>query len=141
MSIGILPNVNSIKQYRAVKHGTSVCSRIIRLTNNRTKSRKKRLSSLPPLPPPKKKKKRKRRQKCCSYCKNCTIIGLSLARLRIIGISKRRFGESRCKKFWDQFDEYESLSLRYVKQVSGKRRDHCLENYKSKFFISELPTL
>ena len=41
VSIGIFPNVNSIKTNRDVKQGTSVCSRIIRLTNNRTKSRKR----------------------------------------------------------------------------------------------------
>ena len=34
------PSVNFTKQERAVKPGISVCSRIIRLTNNRTKSRK-----------------------------------------------------------------------------------------------------
>ena len=28
-------------------------------------------------------------------------------------------GETRCKKSWDRFEEYDSLSLRYVKQVSG----------------------
>ena len=35
----ILPSVNSIKQNRRVKLRMSVCSRIIRLTNNRTKNR------------------------------------------------------------------------------------------------------
>ena len=42
--------------------------------------------------------------------------------------------------FWEQFDEYDSHSLRYVKQVSGKREDHRLEEYKSKIIISEVPT-
>ena len=36
-------------------------------------------------------------------------------------------GETRCKKFWYQFDEYDSHSLRHVKQVSGKIKDHRLE--------------
>ena len=40
-----------------------------------------------------------------------------------------------------QFEKYGSLSLRYVKQVSGKRKDHRLENYNSKIFISEVPML
>ena len=31
-------------------------------------------------------------------------------------------GETRCKKFWDHFDEYYSHSPRNVKQVSGKWR-------------------
>ena len=35
-------------------------------------------------------------------------------------------------KFWDQSDEYDSHNLRYVKQVSGKRKDDRLEKYKSK---------
>ena len=38
-------------------------------------------------------------------------------------------GETRCKKFWDQSDENESPSLRNVKQVSGKIKDHRLEKY------------
>ena len=41
VSIGILPNVNSIKRNRDVKQEISVCSRIIGLTNNQTKSRKR----------------------------------------------------------------------------------------------------
>ena len=49
--------------------------------------------------------------------------------------------KTRNKKSWDQFEEYGSLSLRYVEQVSGKRKDHRLEKYKSKIFIIEVPTL
>ena len=37
--------------------------------------------------------------------------------------------------------EYDSLCLRYVKRVSGKRNDHRWEKYKSHLFISEVPTL
>ena len=33
-------------------------------------------------------------------------------------------GETRCRKSWDQFEEYGSLTLRYFKQVSGKTKDH-----------------
>ena len=32
-------------------------------------------------------------------------------------------GETRCRKSWNQFKGYDSLSLRYVKRVSGKRKD------------------
>ena len=39
--MGILPNVISVKRNRDEKQGISVCSRIIRLTNIQTKSRKK----------------------------------------------------------------------------------------------------
>ena len=43
--------------------------------------------------------------------------------------------ETRCKKSWDQFEEYGSLSLRHVKQVSGKIKDHRLDKYKSNFQV------
>ena len=49
-------------------------------------------------------------------------------------------GETRCQKSWDRFEEYDSLSLRFVKQVSGKRKGHRLEKHKSKILISEVPT-
>ena len=50
-------------------------------------------------------------------------------------------GETRCKTSWEQFKKYGSLSLRYVKQVSWKSKDHRLEKYKSNILISEVPTL
>ena len=31
-------------------------------------------------------------------------------------------GETRCRKSWNPFNEYDSLSLRYVKQVSRKKK-------------------
>ena len=37
-------------------------------------------------------------------------------------------GEARCRKSWDQFKGYDPLSPRYVKRVSGKRKDHRWEN-------------
>ena len=36
------------------------------------------------------------------------------------------------KSFGDQSDEYDSHSLRHVKQVSRKIKDHRLDKYKSK---------
>ena len=36
------------------------------------------------------KKKRKRRQGCCSFCENCTTVGLCLARVRAIRTSEKR---------------------------------------------------
>ena len=41
-------------------------------------------------------------------------------------------GETRCKKSWDPYEEYDPLSLRYVKQVSGKRKDHRWKNTSQK---------
>ena len=64
MTIGILPNVNFTEQKRDVQLEIHVCSRIIRLKNNRTKSRKE-------LPFPQ--RRRKRRQKCCGYCENSQV--------------------------------------------------------------------
>ena len=49
-------------------------------------------------------------------------------------------GETRCKTSWDRCEENDLLSLRYVKQVCGKREDHRLEKYKSKILICEVPT-
>ena len=37
-------------------------------------------------------------------------------------------GETQCRKSWNQIKEYGSLSLRYVKRVSGERKDHRWEN-------------
>ena len=82
VSNGILPNVNSIKQNRDVRQGITVCSRIIRFTNNQTKSRK-RATIL-------KKRGEKRRQECGGYCENCISDGWCLARLGVIGFSKRQ---------------------------------------------------
>ena len=58
-SIGILPNVNSLKLNRNAKQVTSVCSRTTRLKNNQVKSRKRACTtegccqlSAPPFVPP-----------------------------------------------------------------------------------------
>ena len=117
VNIGILLSVISRIQKRIAKQGISVRSCITRLTKNRIKSRKRHTFH---------QKKRKRGQKCFSDCENCTTIGLCL---------------TWCQKSWDQFDEYGSHSLRYVKHVSGKTKDRRSEKYKSKFLISEVPTL
>ena len=46
MNIGIRPSVNFTKQKRDAKPGISVCSRIIRLMNNQSKSQRK--ATIPP---------------------------------------------------------------------------------------------
>ena len=43
-------------------------------------------------------------------------------------------GEARCRKSWNQFNGYDSQGLRYVEQVSGKRKDHRLEKYNAMKF-------
>ena len=47
--------------------------------------------------------------------------------------------ETRCKKSWDQFEEYDSHSLRNVKQVSGKTKDHRLNKHKIKIPYQRSP--
>ena len=81
VSIGILSSVNFTKQKRCAKPVIGVCSRTTRLTNNRTKSRKKR---------PFTNKKRKQRQECSGYFENCISDVLCLARLGVIGFSKKQ---------------------------------------------------
>ena len=70
-------------------------------------------------------------------------LGCESRKTRSYWILKRanKPGETRCKKSWDRFEEYDSLSLRYIEQVSGTSKDHRLEKYKSKILISEVPTL
>ena len=40
-------------------------------------------------------------------------------------------GETRCKKSWDRFEEYDSLSLRYVKHNQIRSRKRAFKNGKS----------
>ena len=76
------------------------------------------------------------------FSTNCTTIGLCRKTQNHWNLRETQsLGKTRCKKFWDQFDEYDSHSLRHVKQVSGKIRDHRFEKYKSKFLVSAVPTL
>ena len=53
----------------------------------------------------------------------------------------KQFRETRCKKSWDKFEKYGSLSLRHAKQVSGTRKDRRLEKYKSNLNVSEVRAL
>ena len=47
----------------------------------------------------------------------------------------------RAQKFWNQFDEYDSRALHCVKQTSEKKKVRRTGKYKSKFLISEVPSL
>ena len=123
MSIGILPNVNSIKQHRAVKQGISVYSRTTRLTNNQKKKRKKKKE----LPFQQRKKGGdKHAAALCDHLLPPSGVVPSKTQNHWTLKEAQSLGETRWKKFWDQFDEYDSPSLRCVKQVSGKRKDHRL---------------
>ena len=107
-SIGTVPNVNSIKLNRDAKQGISVCSRIIRLTNNQTKSRKKSFQN------------GKSDDKGAGYCGNCTSIGFCFCKTQSHQNFRKAWsiGETRGRQFWDQYNSYDSHSQRYVKQVS-----------------------
>ena len=128
MKIGILPSVHSTKHKRVAKLVISVCSRI-RTTKQKAKER--------PFFTTKEEKA-------------TTIMLWLLSKLYHTWVASRKtrkhwflkvesLGGTRCKESWNQFKGYDSLSLRYVKRVSGKRKDHRWENYKSNFLISEVP--
>ena len=88
------------------------------------------------------KRSRKRRQECCGNCAECIKIGLCITRFRCTRFLKvESLVETRCRKSWHQFKRHDSQSLRCVMRVSGKRKDHRLEKYKSNLNISEVPTL
>ena len=114
MSIGILPSVNFTKQKRVAKPGTSVCSCIIKLISNQTKSQRK--ASIP--------------TKEEQVTTNAVAVVRSVPQLGCVSQDSesldcqtgRQHRGTRCKKSWDRFEEYGSLSLRYVMQVSGKQR-------------------
>ena len=79
-------------------------------------------------------KRKERRQRCCIDCENCNTVGLRLARLRAITTSKKAWGTGghpMQKSFGTDSKKYDSLSLRYVKKVSGKVKEHRLENTTS----------
>ena len=117
VSIGILPNVNSIKTNRDVKLEISVCSRIMRFMNNRTKKAKERV-----LFPKKKEKATTRMQAIVRIVSQMGCVSQDSQLLDSQEANKP--GETRCKKSWYRFGEFGLLSLRYVKQVSEKRKDH-----------------
>ena len=85
-------------------------------------------------------KKRTRRQECCGYCEKCITIGLCLARLGSIGFSKwKTVSEKPDAKSLGTDSKKTNHSLRYVKQVSGKGKDHRLAKYKSKLLHQRSP--
>ena len=127
VSIGILPNVNSLKQNRAAKPGISVYSLTTRLTNNQNKKTQEEL----PFP----QRKRKRRQKCCSYCENSQDSASLESQRRTVS------RKPDAKSLGIDSTSRIHTSLRYVKQVSGKIKDCRMDKYKSKFLISEVLAL
>ena len=76
--------------------------------------------------------------------KNCTSIGLCLTRFRGIRTSEKNdvSGKTESKSFainsTDTIDTVYATSCKYPRK---KKKDHRLEKYRSKYFISEVPTL
>ena len=114
MDVGIHPSVNFTKQKRAVKPGISVCSRTMRLMSNQTKSQRKAANSH---------RRESDDKNAVAIVKIVPQFGWSRKTwMRWLLKEAHSSGETRCKKSWDQFEKYGSLSLRYVKQVPGKER-------------------
>ena len=134
VSIGTLPSANSKNMKRVVRLETSVCFRITRLMNNQTKSRRKAALH---------QKGESDDKNAVATVRSVSQNGFPSRKTRTHWFLKveNSLGETRCRRSWNQFEGYDSPGLRYVKQVSGKRKDHRLEKYKSKILISEVPTL
>ena len=134
LNIGILPNVNFTKLNRDVKQEKSVCSRIIRLTNDQVKT-KGRLLFL--------QKKRKRRQRCCGNYENCTTVGCCLARLGAITTSKRREVQEKPEANIFEINSTSTIHTVYAPSSNHPRkwRNIAWKNTGQKVLISEVPTL
>ena len=108
------------KQKRDAKPWISVCSRIIRLMNNRTKNPRKAAVH---------QKEEKATTRMLAVVKIVPQLGRVSQDSEFLDSQRGRQARGNpMKKSWDRFEEYDSLSLRYVKQVSGKRKERRLEN-------------
>ena len=90
-------------------------------------------------------KKRKRRQGCSGYCENCITTGLRLARLGVVGFSKRKtapgkpdakvLGSIRKVRFTQSSQRQASIrenkgpSLGKIQVTANKRRSHGIRPY------------
>ena len=120
VNIGVLPSVNFTKQKRVAKPGISVWSRIIRLMNNETKSQRK--ATIPT-------EEKATTRMLWLLWKIVPQLGCVSQDLGALVTQRgKKLGETRCKKSWDQFEKYGSLSLRHIKQVSEKERTSAWKN-------------
>ena len=125
LNSGILPSVNFTKQKRGAKPVKGVCSRIVRSMNNQTKSQRKAT-----IPAKEENATTIMQWLLCKLYHNW--VASVKTRKHWFLNEANRPRETRCQKSWDRFEEYGSLSLRYVKQVSWKRKDHRLGKDKVK---------
>ena len=106
------PNVNSFKTNRDVRQGMRVCSRITRLTNNRTKSRK-RATILSP-------KTESDDKNAVAFVKNVPQLGcVSQDSDALISQRGKQSWETRCKKSWDRFEKYDSKHIQSQRERQG----------------------
>ena len=115
VSIGIRPSANSIKMKRVVRLETSVSFRITRLMNNQIKSRKRATSQ--------KEEKATTRMLWLLWKVYHNLVLYHKIQMHSF-LKVESLGETRCRKSWHQFKGYDSRSLRYVRRVSGNRKDH-----------------
>ena len=115
VNIGIRPSANSVKMKRVVRLETSVCFRSTRLMNNHIKKPEKLLH----------KKEEKATTRLLWLLRKVYHNWVVFHKIQMHWFLKgEHLGETQCRKSWNQFKEYDSLSLRYVIRVSGKRKDH-----------------
>ena len=117
VNIGILPSVNSIKMKRVVRLETSVCFRITRLMNDEKPNKKQRRATS------QKEEKPMTRMLWLLWKVYHNFVVYHKIQMHSF-LKVESLGKTRCRKSWHQFKGYDSLSLRNVKQVSGKRQDH-----------------
>ena len=118
MNVGILPNVNFTKQNRDAKPEISVCFRITRLMNNHMKSRKRATFQ-------EEEKATTRMQWLLrKVCHNWVVYHKIQMHsfLKVGGL-----GETRCKKSWDQIEEFHSVYATSSK-YPGKQRTIAWKN-------------
>ena len=124
MNVGIRPSAKSVKVKRVVRLETSVCFRITRWMNNQIKSRKRATSP-------------KRRG---SDDKNAVAIVKSVSQLGCVSqdsdaLDSQRDRQSRgnpMQKVLEPIQRVRFTSLRHIKQVSRKRKDHRWEIFNVK---------
>ena len=107
------PECQFTKQKRAAKPVISVCSRIIRLMSNQTKSQKKLLFP--------QEKKATTRMLWLLWKLYHNWVASRKTRKHWFLKEENSPGETRLKKSWDQFDEYDVQKLRSVTQTSEKQ--------------------
>ena len=133
VNIDILPSVNSTKLKWDAKPGMSVCSRIIRLMNNQTKSQRK--ASVPT-------RGESDDKTAVAIVKICLSDVLYLARLGSIGFSMWKTVPGKPDARSPGINSKSAVHAVYASssKYRGKRKDHRLEKYKSKCLISEVAT-